>query len=291
MNGSVTVRAPAKINLLLDIIGKGADGYHFLRTVMQTVSLYDKITVRQENEAGIRIYCDKENIPTDKTNLAYKAAEAFFNYTRLQGHGLGITLKKSIPSQAGLAGGSADAAGVLIGLNVLFEAGLSYEELKGIGLTLGADVPFCIRGGTALAEGIGEIITPLPDISDDCVFLIVKPPIGCSTPAVFKAYDEIEAPVHPDFDGLIAAAAAGNTENFAPLCSNILEQAVSIPEIEKIKNTMLLNGAAGASMTGSGSAVFGIFEKKKAADSCADLFPEEYFTAVCKAALNGAETC
>lgn len=289
MDSSVTVRAPAKINLLLDIIGKGADGYHFLRTVMQTVSLYDKITIRLENEAGIRIYCDKENIPLDSENLAYKAAEAFFNYTKLQGSGLGITLGKNIPSQAGLAGGSADAAGVLVGLNALFEAGLSYEELKEIGLTLGADVPFCIKGGTALAEGIGEILTTLPDISDDCVFLIAKPPIGCSTPAVFKAYDEIEAPAHPECDGLIAAAATGNPELFAPLCSNILEQAVSIHEIEKIKNTMLLNGAMGASMTGSGSAVFGIFEKKKQANDCADSLPAGYFTAVCRASSTGAE--
>lgn len=290
MDNSVTVRTPAKINLLLDIVGKRTDGYHFMKTVMQAISLYDEVTVEKDDGEEITISCSDEKVPCDSRNLAYKAAEAFFGYTKLPRTGLKIEIEKNIPMQAGLAGGSTDAAAVLRGMNELFEAGLPDDELADIAVTIGADVPFCLIGGTALAEGIGEMLTPLPNLSGDCFILIAKPSAGISTVEAYAKYDALVAPEHPEYNDLIAAIAVGGIDKIAPYCKNVLEAAADLPEIEEIKKIMLDNGALGASMTGSGSAVFGIFEKKKQASACEDdLSKLAEFTKICTPEAGGAE--
>lgn len=289
MEKSVIVRAPAKINLALDIAGKRADGYHFIKSIMQSVSLYDQVEIKRSEKAGIRIDCDKKNIPLNADNLAVKAASAFFSYIGASPEGLDIAIKKNIPIQAGLAGGSADAAAVLVGLNHLWEAGLSGRQLCDIGIQLGADVPFCIVGGTALAEGIGEILLPLPSLTD-CSILIVQGEAGRSTSEVFRQFDQASPTEHPGIDEIIAAIAADNLNGAAPYCKNVLEQAAKLPELQEIKAAMKEYGALCSLMTGSGSAIFGLFEKKRACSACCDAIKERVsFAEICAPLKNGAE--
>ncbi len=289
MESTVTVRTPAKINLTLDIMGKRTDGYHFMKTVMQSISIYDSVTLEQNTTGGITVFCNSDNVPSDETNTAFKAAKAFFEYAEIKNQGLQIIIDKKIPVQAGLAGGSADAAGVIVGLNELYNAELSVNELCEIGVKVGADVPFCIVGGTALAEGIGELLTPLPDLSD-CFIVVAKGEKGISTAEAFEKIDSGLVSNHPDSDGMIAAVASGHIPEIAPLCLNVFENVTSLSDIDEIKEVMNQNHALCAVMSGSGSSVFGIFEKKRYANACEDELGRMVdFVQVCTPVSEGAQ--
>ena len=190
MSDSIALKAYGKLNLLLDIVGKRHDGYHTLKSVFQSVSVYDMLTVTLTDDDKITIDCDDESVPCDERNLVYKACTAFFEATGKDFHGVNILLEKNIPSMAGMVGGSADCAATLVALNVLTEAELTEAQLCDIGEKLGADVPFCIVGGTVLCEGIGEILTPLPDL-EECYFAVCKPEISISTPECYKKFDNM----------------------------------------------------------------------------------------------------
>lgn len=256
------LKALAKINLGLDVLGKREDGYHEVRMVMQSVYLYDNVRLEAREEPGIELSSNLYYLPDDSGNIAYKAAQMMMEEFRLSG-GVRITLEKHIPVAAGMAGGSANAAAVLFGMNRLFGLHLTREELMERGVKLGADVPYCIMRGTVLAEGIGEKLTVLPSIPR-CAVLIAKPPISVSTRVVYEALDSKEIIRHPDIDGLIQALRQGSLTDTAACMGNVLED-VTIPKypvIHEIKEEMLLAGALNAMMSGSGPTVFGLFENK-----------------------------
>ncbi len=268
----MTVASPAKLNLFLDITGKRNDGYHLINTVMQTVSLYDDVTVSvDEVGSGISVSCTDENIPCTNENTAYIAAEKFFEYTGIQKMEVGIKIKKRIPYGAGMAGGSTDAAAVIFALNEMLQAGLSVDEMAEIGEKVGADVPFCIYGGTMNATGIGTILSPLPDMPD-CTIVAIKPDFEISTKEAYLksdmiGYDNIKSP-----DAVVDAICNGNVRAMARNMYNKFEEISGIAEVEEIKNVMKDCGAYGAIMTGSGSTVFGIFDDDdKAEDSRQEL--------------------
>lgn len=282
---SIKLKAPAKINLILDIVGKRKDGYHNLRSVMQTISIFDYITLTVNGEKSefpdISITCNDPNIPTDKRNIAYKACRAFINTVgEVPFDSIEIYIDKHIPSGAGLAGGSADGAAVILGLNSLCGDLLSTDELCKIGASVGADVPFCIVGGTALCEGIGDKITPLKPLPD-CEIIVVKPEISISTPLSYKRFDELENPRLSDFDTFMNALNYGNLKSISKTLSNSLEDVTDVSIIQDIKNEMLMFGALGCVMTGSGSAVFGIFDNNEKARKCADKFSGRMFCEIC----------
>lgn len=268
----MTVASPAKLNLFLDITGKRNDGYHLINTVMQTVSLYDDVTVSlDEGGSGISVSCTDDNIPCTNKNTAYIAAEKFFEYTGIREIGVNIKIKKRIPYGAGMAGGSTDAAAVIYALNEMLETGLSTEEMAEIGERVGADVPFCIYGGTMNATGIGTILSPLPDMPD-CTIVAVKPNFAVSTKEAYEksdtiGYDDIKSP-----DTVIDAICSGDVKAISGNMYNKFEEVSDIAEIEEIKKTMRECGAYGAIMTGSGSVVFGIFgDENKAEDARQEL--------------------
>ena len=259
----ITLRAAAKLNFTLDITGTRPDGYHLLRMVMQSVGVYDMLTLQKAPEISLQA----AELATPQ-NLAWEAAAAFFAHTGIAG-GVSMTLEKSIPSQAGMGGGSADAAGVLVGLNALYQAGLSTQTLQKIGETIGADVPYCIVGGTALVEGIGDLVTPLAPMKGGA-FAVLKPGWGISTVEAYQAYDQAPCPNHPDTEALARDLAAGNLQNLAPNMANVLEQASGhLEEIETLRQLLLERGALAARMTGSGSAVYGVFPDLEHAKACA----------------------
>ncbi len=258
----IFLRAAAKLNFTLDITGTRPDGYHLLRMVMQSVSVYDTLALQKAPEISLQA----AQLATPQ-NLAWKAAAAFFARTGIAG-GVSITLEKAIPSQAGMGGGSADAAGVLVGLNTLYKAGLSTEALQEIGETIGADVPYCIVGGTALVEGIGDLVTPLAPMRGGA-FAVLKPSWGISTVEAYRAYDQAPCPNHPDTETLARDLAAGNLQGLAPNMVNVLEQASGhLDEIEVLRQLLLERGALAARMTGSGSAVYGVFPDLEQAKAC-----------------------
>ena len=259
----------AKINLGLDVLRRREDGYHELRMIMQTIALHDTISLELTGESGIRVRTDRGELPTDRGNLVYRAAELLLSEFAPE-TGVFIDLKKNIPVAAGLAGGSSDAAAVLRGLNRMLDLGLSTEELMRRGVKIGADVPYCILQGTALAEGIGERLTPLPPAPPWAV-LLVKPPAHVSTKEVYQQLRVGEITEHPDIDGQIAALKNRDLDALASLLGNVLES-VTIPlcpVIREIRDDLLQAGAAGALMSGSGPTVFGLFrEEKTAEDAC-----------------------
>ena len=256
-----TSLAPAKINISLDIISKMDDGFHSMKMVMQTVSLSDEITVKCVPGSGIKIEAGLPYLPGDERNIAAKAALAFFKFTGIDGYRTNIRMKKNIPVCAGLGGGSADGACVLRMLDMMFSTGLGLETLEKIGAGVGSDVPFCIAGGTRLAEGRGNILTELPPVPD-CRIVICKPPFSCSTPELFRRikYDKINA--RPDTDGVIAALERGDLSGVARRMYNVFEDVLprGAREVADIKLSMLDDGALGAVMTGSGPSVIGIFD-------------------------------
>ncbi len=264
-------RSYAKINLTLDVLGKRPDGYHDVEMIMQTVSLYDMIIVDKCDE-GIEIKTNLKFLPANENNIAYKAAREFFNYTNID-KGCKIIIYKNIPVAAGLAGGSGNAAAVLCALDKLYNTNLSLEQLKEIGIKLGADVPYCITGGTALATGIGEIIAPLPSLPKCCI-LMVKPPISVSTAAIYNQIDSAEIPNRPNTNAMIEAIADGDINEISKNLSNVMGTVTESihPIIRGIKNKMIKNGALGAVMSGSGPTVFGIFPDYETAKKSHDSF-------------------
>ena len=273
---TVTANAYAKLNLSLDVVGRRDDGYHLLRTIMQSVSLCDIITVSSCDEEGIHVYTSNAMIADDKSNLAYKAAAAFFDAAQISDRSVSISIEKNIPIQAGLAGGSADAAGVLRALDKLYGTDFSDSKLCEIGEKLGADVPFCLMGGTMLAEGIGEQLTSLPSMPD-CFIVIAKPADGVSTAAAYSAVDSLpDNCARPDVDAAINSIKNGDLTALSRLLGNIFEIAVKLPSTQSISSIMLSDGALGSIMTGSGSAVFGIFDRKDTADLCAKKLRDTY---------------
>jgi 4-diphosphocytidyl-2-C-methyl-D-erythritol kinase len=269
------IRAYAKINLTLDITGKREDGYHLLRMIMQNVDLYDEIDI-EKIESGIVIEADKIYIPTDERNLAYKAAKIFMEEFNIS-EGVKIKITKNIPVAAGMAGGSTDAAAVLKAMKDLFKINVSESKLMELGLKLGADIPFCIKGGTALCEGIGEIITPLKSFKDH-VLVIVKPNFGLSTKDVYKDIEVQKIFRHPKTEEVIQAIEENDVVFVSENLMNILEN-VSLKKhkiLREIKITLLNQGAIGSLMTGSGPTVFGIFENIDKAEKCFEYFKSKY---------------
>lgn len=268
---SVTLRAYAKINLSLDVVGKREDGYHLLQSVFQGISLYDDVqVVRDTGTPGIQITCNLPYIPTDQRNIVHKVATAFFKEAGLTDHSIAIHLKKNIPSGAGLGGGSADGAAVFSALCRLYQFPITTPRATEILAPLGADIPFFLHSGTMLAEGIGEILSPLPPLQD-CFIVLAKPRAGANTKAIFTALAEKGIPTHPDTDGVIRALQEQDLALLARSTGNVLEN-VTIPlcpPIQKLKDLLQKQGALLALMTGSGSTVFGIFEDEKAARNAA----------------------
>ncbi|MCX7714486.1 MAG: 4-(cytidine 5'-diphospho)-2-C-methyl-D-erythritol kinase [Clostridia bacterium] len=265
----------AKINLTLDVLGKRENGYHDVKMIMQTVTLFDLVIV-DKTDCDICVSTNLKYLPVNDKNIAYKAALAFFKHTKIDG-GVKIRIQKNIPVSAGLAGGSGNAAAVLCAMNLLFDAHLSQEELIKIGLTLGADVPYCIMGGTQLSEGIGEILTPLSPVPKLYV-LLVKPPISVSTALVYKEIDNAPIAFHPNTDRMISALDKGDIKTIASGLCNVMEAVTQTlhPVIAEIKRKMLLDGALGAVMSGSGPTVFGLFDDFSLVKSCADSFSLRY---------------
>ena len=261
----IELKALGKINLGLDVLGRRENGYHDVRMVMQTLYLYDNVTLIKKEEPGIEIESNLYFLPKDSGNIAWKAANLLMEEFNIPG-GIKIILNKYIPVAAGMAGGSSNAAAVLYGMNKMYKLGLSQQELMDRGVKLGADVPYCIMRGTVLAEGIGEILSPLPPMPK-CQILIAKPPVSVSTKAIYEAIDSKEIEDHPDIDGIIEGLKEHDLDKIAASMGNVLEK-VTIdmhPEIAQIKNCMLENGALGAMMSGSGPTVFGIFRSRRAA--------------------------
>ena len=262
---SVHLLAPAKLNLSLDVVGILPGGYHALDMVMQAVSLYEQVTLRRSVDLVVRI--PGSRIPTGPKNTAYKAALAFFYYTGLLA-GADITIRKSVPVRAGMGGGSADAAAVLVGLNTLYGAHLSMTELCALGASVGADVPFALMGGTCRVQGLGDLIKALPPCPD-CWFTVVMPGYGISTPAAFAAYDQIGSPTHPDCAAQETAIRAGDLNGLCSAAGNALEVCAGGADTAALKEALTAHGARAALMTGSGAAVFGIFETEDAARQAA----------------------
>lgn len=255
----IKIKAMGKINLGLDVLRRRPDGYHEVRMIMQNVELGDTLRFVKTEEEGISIRTNKKDLPVDEQNLVYKAIRLMQEEYQLPG-GIRVSLEKQIPVAAGMAGGSTDAAAALVAMNRLFDLKLTEERLRELGLKLGADVPFCIMGGTALAEGIGEMLTSLPK-APACYVLIARPDISVSTKEVYESLQEEGIVSHPDIDGMIQAIWKKNLSGVVERMENVLE-AVTVkkhPVIEKIKDKMRQEGALEAMMSGSGPTVFGIF--------------------------------
>lgn len=259
------LRAMAKINLGLDVIKKRTDGYHEVRMVMQTIRMYDQLDIEISKETGIKMETNLSYLPVNENNLVCKAAKLLMDEFDIR-QGLNIRLKKIIPVAAGMAGGSSDAAAAMVGVNQIFRLGLSRQELMERAVTIGADVPYCIMRGTALAEGIGEELTLLSD-APECFVLIGKPGISVSTKFVYGNLKTSEIKQHPDIDELVLAIQENDFYKMANNIGNVLEEVTipAYPVIEQIKQAMLDNGAVNALMSGSGPTVFGLFDDKEKA--------------------------
>lgn len=266
------LQAFAKINLGLDVLGKREDGYHEVRMIMQTIRMYDQLDMRKSVKPGIHLTTNKKYIPVDENNLVWRAAKLMMDTCGIM-EGVSIHLHKVIPVAAGMAGGSSDAAATLVGMNRLFHCGLSKEKLMELGVQIGADVPYCVLRGTALAEGIGEKLTVLPPMPD-CWILIGKPGISVSTKYVYTTLDLNTDTVHPDIDGMKKALEDGNLYGITERMGNVLQDVTipAYPEVERIKEQMKALGAVNAMMSGSGPTVFGIFDnEEKAQEACQKL--------------------
>ena len=261
----VIEKAYGKINLSLDVLGRREDGYHEVSMVMQTVDIYDRISLSKTDVEGIRLTSDKKELPLDEKNIVYKAVSLIKEEYRIE-TGVDVHIEKQLPIAAGMGGGSADAAAALRGMNRLFNLGLNETKLEELGLRLGADVPFLIRGGTALAEGIGERLTELVPFPE-CAILIVKPKLGVSTKEVYEAFDSLLEVKHPDIGRLVKELGKSSLCNIVKLLGNVLEEVTVTKHriIAEIKQLLLENGAVFSMMTGSGPTVFGIFESEKEA--------------------------
>lgn len=260
------LKALAKINLGLDVIGRREDGYHEVKMIMQTVRLFDRISIQKTENQKIQVKTNLFYLPENKNNLVYKAAKLLLDEFQMP-QGVLINLQKFIPVAAGMAGGSSDAAAVLYGMNRMFRLGLSTQELMERGVKIGADVPYCIMRGTALAEGIGEKLTEISPMPE-CKILIAKPPISVSTKFVYENLKLNENTLHPDIDLLVQDIERGSLKDIAAHMGNVLESVTipNYPVIAKIKEQMIKNGALNAMMSGSGPTVFGLFEDEEKAE-------------------------
>ncbi len=268
--GKITETAYGKINLTLDVVGRREDGYHLVCMVMQTVNIFDTVTIEASGrEGGIRLHTDSSEIPDGEDNLVWKAADLMRHELGIKDE-LDITLTKRIPVAAGMAGGSTDAAAVMRGMVRLSGADISADRLKELGVTLGADIPYCIEGGTQLAEGIGEKLTGLENVPH-AYLVIVKPGISVSTGWVYKAFDSIPAEdvVHPDTPAMLEAIRKGDIAGVAANLRNVLEQqtGAQYPVIGELERFLKSFGALGAMMTGSGPTVFSLFDRKEKAEN------------------------
>ena len=271
---SVVIKAMAKVNLGLDVLRRRENGYHDVKMVMQTVNLYDTLTITKREDTQIIITTNAGELPLAEDNLIYKAAKLLFETVKKE-CGADIHLDKQIPIAAGMAGGSTDAAATLLGLNALYGFGLDKEELAHIGVKIGADVPYCIYGGTYLSEGIGEILTKLPD-APDCFVVIAKPGIGVSTKYVYENLHIETVSDHPDVDGMIDAIKTGCLDGVTAKMANVLETVTvkRYPEIAGMKGCLEEHGAEKALMSGSGPTVFGIFKEEETARNALDKLNE-----------------
>lgn len=279
-------KAYGKINLGLDVLRRRPDGYHDVKMIMQMVSVYDELTFEKVDGNEIKIVTNKSELPLDENNLIYKAAKLILDKLN-SNQGLFITLEKNIPIAAGMAGGSTDAAATLLGLNELLEGNISMDELLSMGVKIGADVPYCILQGTALSEGIGEVLTPLP-APPACALLIGKPDISVSTKYVYENLHVDELDKHPDIVGMRKAIEEQDLEGITSRMENVLETVTVLkyPIIGQIKQIMIDEGAINALMSGSGPTVFGVFASKEQAEEakkaleqsklCADVFTAEF---------------
>ncbi len=261
------LKAYAKINLTLDITGRREDGFHTLDTVMQSVSVFDMVELRRTEKPGVRVWCSKEYLPVDTKNTAYRAASLFLEYCGLTGGGVEISLEKSIPTRAGMGGGSADAAAVLRGLDRLFETKLPLSTLMELGSRVGADVPFCVRGGACRCTGIGETVEPVP-VLPPCILVVCKPPAGMSTPRAYALIDRFPPARAQATPKMLRALGARDLRQIGQSLSNRFDQTMRLMQVKEIKRTMASAGALGAMMTGSGSAVYGIFDTPQKAENC-----------------------
>jgi 4-diphosphocytidyl-2-C-methyl-D-erythritol kinase len=273
----ISEKAYAKLNLSLDVLGLRGDGYHEMCTVMQSVDFSDGLTVSLRRGGGVSVSNNLPYLPRDERNIAFKAAQVFLDYIGEKDLGADIAIHKRVPVCSGLGGGSGDAAAVLRALNQLTGSGLGAAELEKLGEKLGSDVPFCVAGGTVLAEGRGERLTQIEDFPS-CVIVIAKPRFSVSTPQLFARLDKQRTRYHPDTQGLRSCIAAGNLKGACQRVFNVFEEILPSgrDEIAYIKSFLLGNGALGAAMTGTGSAVFGIFEAEGEAPRAAEKLSKQY---------------
>lgn len=264
----VKVNAYAKINLMLDIIAKRTDSYHDLFMVMQSVSTHDIVTVSENRSKTITISCKTEGIPLDEKNICWKAAQAFFKYTKTKNKGIHIDIKKRIPHAAGLAGGSADGAAVITALNRIYKTNLTDKELCEIGVQIGADLPFCLTGGTLLAQGIGDKLSRVRPLKQ-CFIVLAKPDFDVNTGYAYRQFDTFGKTRTPDKFGMLCAVESGSLEQISAKMENVFEQFIEVPKRVDIKEILKEEGALGVCMSGSGPTVFGIFDKKENAQSAA----------------------
>ena len=274
---SITLKSRAKINLSIDVLGKRQDGYHLVEMIMQTIDLYDLIEINEKDNDQITIKSTSDEIPLDCNNLVYKAANLIkktFNINK----GVEIHIKKNIPVAAGMAGGSSNAAAVLVGLNKLWNLNLSNQQLEKIGLKLGADVPFCINGGAVLASGIGEELTPIKGLTKDVCILVCKPDLFVSTKEVYECIDSKDIDKRPNNKFLIECLKNEDTRQLAENMFNVLEGVTmdKHPIIQQIKDIMTNNRALGAMMSGSGPTVFGLYENREDAVKCKDILEKQF---------------
>ena len=269
--------AYAKLNLTLDVLRKRDDGYHDMMMVMQTVSVCDSIRISRTGEDGIRTSCNFHYIPTDGRNLAVRAAKTYLERIGEPEQGIEIQLKKEIPVGAGMAGGSADAAAVLRGMNRLYDRALNRRQLEELAQEVGSDVAFCVAGGTVLASGRGEILRDL-DAMPDCSIVICKPGFSISTPELFRKLDQMNMRHHPDTEGMLAAIRDGDLREMGKRMYNVFEEVDDrrLRSVAEIKSVLLDFGALGAMMTGTGSAVFGIYTDRGEAEKCAARLRGDY---------------
>ncbi|MBS7149026.1 MAG: 4-(cytidine 5'-diphospho)-2-C-methyl-D-erythritol kinase [Intestinibacter bartlettii] len=274
---SITLKSRAKINLSIDVLGKRQDGYHLVEMIMQTIDLYDLIEINEKDNDQITIKSTSDEIPLDCNNLVYKAANLIkktFNINK----GVEIHIRKNIPVAAGMAGGSSNAAAVLVGLNKLWNLNLSNQQLEKIGLKLGADVPFCINGGAVLASGIGEELTPIKGLTKDVCILVCKPDLFVSTKEVYECIDSKDIDKRPNNKFLIECLKNEDTRQLAENMFNVLEGVTmdKHPVIQQIKDIMTNNRALGAMMSGSGPTVFGLYENREDAVKCKAILEKQF---------------
>lgn len=273
--GMIREKAYAKINLGLDVLGRREDGYHEVKMIMQTVNICDDLTFEKSKEPGIHLEIEGADLPTDQDNLICRAAALLMEAGKIT-EGVRITLRKRIPIAAGMAGGSADAAAALRGLNRLFALGYTAQDLRELGVKLGADIPYCIAGGTMLSEGIGEILTPLAS-PPACHLVVAKPAVDVSTAFVYGNLKADSLPFHPDIDGMAEALARGDCKGITDRMGNVLETVTekACPVIARLKGQMRELGAENALMSGSGPTVFGICKERETAERIAEAIRKE----------------